>query len=453
MTTRINQDFSGDRAGLQKALKIKDSFVRGDVQVSLDNPRAKGRRLTAAEVYFNFGPQALDTVLDRGAFIIQNRNNSSSNTIKTRIEKLRVKKDIFADKLQISTHVLDSFLSGKEYFPIKKLELACAILGMEESRISSYKNEPSEPLVRLRYYDEKRGDVNVFDEKLVEKLSAQSWKIGKIDYLNSLISSIDAINIYNPIDDEYIDTAYSVPGALKPTVEKGRRIALRIREELKLRKVRKRAIRVTEALDRIGSLYYSDSMEDAFCGMTLISSWSGRRVVVTNTKGENARQSVQRFTLAHELAHAASDPEEKFVPVKVGAPAGRAGGSAQTQGSKDYPEMRANSFAANFLAPDDEMKAALAERINENPIDVISDEFGISRSAAKWRLVALRIVGADMSPGHEENLFSSQATDIGDFTPTLNDKLKIAINTAYDRNLIHADTVESLLRVGEKVDR
>jgi Zn-dependent peptidase ImmA (M78 family) len=452
VTGKVSDEFSRDRAGIERALRIKESFVRSDVQVSYDNPRAKGRRLTAAEVYFNFGSGALNALVDRGAFVIQSRDNSSSATLRSRVHKLRIPLEHFSDKLGVTSEKLETYLSGKEYFPIRQLEIACAFLGIEESRISAYKNEFNEPLVRLRYYNDKKGDVNVFDEGLVNKITSQTWKIGKIDYLKSMISYLDIMNSDIVEDDRHVDPVYSVPGAEKPTVEKGRQIAVRLRSELDLKKVRKRSIRVTDALLQIGAAYYADSMEDAFCGMTLISSWSGGRVVVTNTRGENARQGVRRFTLAHELAHAASDPDEKFVAVKVGGVAGQAAGSTPPKGSRDHPEMRANSFAANFLAPDDEMRAALAERPNENSIDVISDEFSISRSTAKWRLVSMRLAPQELHSGQDEGLFSIPNADIGDRAPSLNDELKRIASEAFARNLIHADTLESLLMISEKLD-
>ena len=452
VTTKISQEFNRDHDELQRALQIKDTFVRSDVQAGFYNARAKGRKLTAAEVYFNFGAQALNTLVDRGAFVIQNRNNSSSLTIKSRLEKLRISQSEFSNRLNVEEKVFSSWIEGYEYFPIIKLELACALLGIEESRISSHSIEYSEPLVRLRYYNQDDGDVNIFNTDLVNKISAQTWKVSKIEYLRAIVALHDKSERNRTYAETYIDPEYLASGAAKPTVEKGRQIATSVRGQLHLHKVRKRAVRVTEALDSIGASFYSDAMEDAFCGMTLISAWSGKRVVIANIRGENAKQTVRRFTLAHELAHAASDPETKFVTVKVGGAAGRTAGAPQTKGSKDYPERRANSFAANFLAPDEDMRAALAERPTEDAIDVICDEFVISRTAAKWRLVALGAISADTPSGHEENLFAPQIEDIGDTVPPINDELLAAADAAFERKLIHIDTVESIRSIIAGID-
>lgn len=447
MTAKMSNEFTITREHVESALRVRETFVRSDVQLNLDNPKAKGRRLSAVEVVCNFGPVALQTALDRGAFIIQNRANASSETLLTKMRKLGVSKEKFCDRLRISGEEYDRYMSGASYFPIRKLESACAILGIEEAKISAYGSEIPDQQVRLRYYDDQRGDVKTFDELLVEKISEQSWKIGKIEYLRTIISAIDAINEAPRDGEKYIDPNYSAPHSKKPTVEKGREIATSLRKSLDIRAVRKKAVRVSDALDRVGADCYADKMEDAYCGMTLISAWSGRRVVVTNTRGENARQAVRRFTLAHELAHAASDPQEKFVLVKVGGAAGKSAGSG-VKGSKDLPEMRANSFAANFLAPDDEVKASIESRPDEDAIDVLCDDFAISRSAAKWRLVALGKISANSSIG-QDGLFAAQNANIEADAPTLDDRLMKNLRTARENGLIHADTVEAVLATSE----
>jgi|GEM_PF-5922227 len=448
MTTKIRDEFTISRKHIEAALKIKETFVRSDVQLNLDNPKAKGRRLTAVEVVCIFGPLALQTALDRGAFIIQNRSNASSDTIRLKMDKLGLSSEFLCDKLEISDADFQKYMSGAAYFPIRKLEAACAILGIEDAKISAYGNAIPDSQVRLRYYDERRGDVKLFDQSLVEKISEQSWKIGKIEYLNALISALAVNNIEAVRGEKYIDSVYVTPNNERPTVAKGKEIAISLRRALELKKINKKAIRVTDALSQVGADCFADNMEEPYCGMTLISAWSGKRVVVTNTRGENSRQSVRRFTLAHELAHAASDPEDKFVVVKVGGTAGKTAGSVGVKGSRDLPELRANSFAANFLAPDDEVVASIEGRPNENAIDVVCDDFAISRSAAKWRLVSLGKISSDSAVG-QDSLFKPQNVDINENASTLDDRLRKSLIAARERGLIHSDTVASVLSTTE----
>ena len=68
--TRISKEFSADQALLQKALDDSSAYVRSDVQLNLWNPKAKGRILTAAEVAFSFGPNALRDLQETGVYVI-----------------------------------------------------------------------------------------------------------------------------------------------------------------------------------------------------------------------------------------------------------------------------------------------------------------------------------------------------------------------------------------------
>ncbi|WP_035846571.1 helix-turn-helix domain-containing protein [Kitasatospora azatica] len=104
----------------------------------------------------------------------------------------------------------------------------------------------------------------------------------------------------------------------------------------------------------------------------------GLRLILTRRTDNWTRQ---RFTLAHELGHIlACDAQELVADSKV-AP-----------GRQPEPtEVRANVFAANFLLPADELRAAAGD-LTENGFARLVTRFGVSPSALAARLNTLGLI-------------------------------------------------------------
>ena len=303
----------------------------------------------------------------------------------------------------------------------------------------------SAPRVRLRYYDSDKGDVHTFDQDLVLGISHKTWKISKYEYLLALLSTFRGSSRENKAPINLIDRDLHKRGSPRPTVDKGRELAISLRRELELQPVKNRAVSVSATLQTLGTSTFLDEMPEAFCGMTLLSPWSGNRVVVANTKGENSRPQVRRFTLAHELAHVVSDPDEYYVSASVGSHAGATGGGKPGKGNRDLPEMRANSFAASFLAPDDEVLAAIDGIDKHEWIDKIGVEFDVSGSVARWRLVSLGLLGRDdPSSSSEGSFFEERSESPSDNISHLDNCIREMSELACSLNLIHEDTVASI---------
>lgn len=95
------------------------------------------------------------------------------------------------------------------------------------------------------------------------------------------------------------------------------------------------------------------------------------RVIILATTDQPLRQ---RFTLAHELAHIAfGDARQGMLEERMGT-------------AHSNVEKRANSFAAAFLAPGDELRARLGSRPAQAAFPELIEHFQLSPESMAWRL-------------------------------------------------------------------
>ncbi|SDU25493.1 helix-turn-helix domain-containing protein [Jiangella alkaliphila] len=92
----------------------------------------------------------------------------------------------------------------------------------------------------------------------------------------------------------------------------------------------------------------------------------------------------QRFTLAHELEHIlAGDDQALIIDENIDDP----------ERKKHPSEMKANSFAASFLMPEDVIReAAAGGALTEESFAQLSVNLSVSPSSLAWRLHDLRII-------------------------------------------------------------
>ena len=90
----------------------------------------------------------------------------------------------------------------------------------------------------------------------------------------------------------------------------------------------------------------------------------------------------QRFTLAHELGHLRCGHEARVPVDTVETLAGRTAAS---------PEIQANAFAAELLAPAAGVRALVAREPNLEDVVRIARRYGISAIATLYRLATLRL--------------------------------------------------------------
>lgn len=116
------------------------------------------------------------------------------------------------------------------------------------------------------------------------------------------------------------------------------------------------------------------------CDGLAFANDSVRAIVLATTPNAPYRQ---RFTLAHELGHIAfSDAADEPIEEELWA-------------RKDDTEMRANAFAANFLAPADEIREVIGTRSVQEAFDDLVLDFQISPESMGWRLVNEKLATMD----------------------------------------------------------
>lgn len=427
---------------LRQYVGISHDLVRGDVQINEATERAKGRRLLPAEVVCAFGEETYKKIVDDGAAVIQARSNASSITIMDRLQSLGLSMEDLAERMNMALEKLKSYLGGHEYFPIRLLERACFHLGLDDARISAETAIQSNPRLRLRYYDKKQ-DEHKFRKEIVFEIAEEAWKLQKLSYLRALISSYEgegaAVGRQNL---EFIDGNYFLEGAQKPTVKKGEILAKKARQSINSGFRKGRQVNLYDTFMRVGVPAFVDRLPEDYSGMTIVNSWDDSRSVVANLVGKNSAYEIMRFTLAHELGHAICDPSEQFVELRVGDSAGASAGRSRDSArvSRDYPELRANAFAISFLAPEDEVKSAILEAAPDaNLEEVLGRKFGISASAAGYRLEHF---AASRGNHSRFNMFFNQ--EASEDVPSLDECLMAAAVQAVQCGLIHQDTAASI---------
>lgn len=115
-------------------------------------------------------------------------------------------------------------------------------------------------------------------------------------------------------------------------------------------------------------------------------AWSNERfhLVIVNNANNWTRQ---RFATAHELGHVlCSDSQDLSIDLDV----------MDRDLARRGTEMRANSFAASFLMPEEVIQAALPGRpVDEAAFGRLVGQLGVSASSLAWRLLNLRLISPD----------------------------------------------------------
>lgn len=122
-------------------------------------------------------------------------------------------------------------------------------------------------------------------------------------------------------------------------------------------------------------------LEDGFDGLAAFSAEA--KLVVLATSRVPARQ---RYTLAHELGHLlAGDDQDIHLDRDI----------YDKAQARDPSEMRANSFAAAFLMPEDVLDRAVgSDAVTEKTFATLACELKVSPSALAIRLSRLRLIDA-----------------------------------------------------------
>ncbi len=166
-------------------------------------------------------------------------------------------------------------------------------------------------------------------------------------------------------------------------------------------KAQKKAISVWESTNRILPVPVNDiirqykielkesALDDSMSGM-MVTRENGTSVIVINKDHHINRK---RFSMAHELGHYLLHRDTRSIFVDTSEKKFYRDAEAST-GTK-IQEIEANAFAAELLMPEKKIKELVPEKLsslNDDIIENLSEQFGVSQSALIFRLQKLMLL-------------------------------------------------------------
>lgn len=395
--------FGDESSGLtpeDRAATSRRLFVRSQIQVGYDNPRATGRRINAREALEAFGEDIIYGLVDRDVVPVLWDSSEPGNTIRERRIQMGLGLDNLARTVHIEEETLKDFEQAKNTLPYRTIEDIGRVLVLDESLLGCQPGAGGDPAlgVRLReFMGDAHQNLNAFTPQMVMRLSEAAWVIKRQSTLQARLGRSQA----RVINDHGI---YPDDNYLYPTWSKGFNLADRTRAALGIAPnapIESMRDLVEETLN---IPVVQASFNQRFAGATIAVSDDARGVVL-NTEGQNKNVWVRRNTLAHELGHLLWDPSQKLNKLVVDEFSDFDDFQSGAPGRRDPVEMRANGFAVQFIAPrDGVVNIFSAYDDKDSGIRAVMDNYGISFTAAKWQLVNAGAIPADFKFGKFDHL-------------------------------------------------
>ncbi|WP_434316196.1 helix-turn-helix domain-containing protein [Leifsonia sp. P73] len=283
---------------------------------------------------------------------------SLSDRVRQVVQQSGLSQAQFADQIGIDGPKLTKSLSGQRRFT-----------SFELASIAEQAGETVDWLITGR----SRG--RVFAHRAVMNTAAGD-EIGrqKIDLIEDRVAGLRFMG--RPLDFP----ALPVPVRSGRKIDQGAKTAIRYAEALGVGVAGLSTPALIDHLEsRFGINVVVAQLPDGCDGLSFASD--GLRVIVLATSDTSPHR--QRFTLAHELGHIAFD--DAFDSVI----------SERMWESRELEELRANAFAASFLAPAAEVRAAIGGQPARNVFDSLVLDFQVSPESMAWRLFNEGIINAD----------------------------------------------------------
>lgn len=393
-TEILNNIFGEDSVGDTPAERAKTSrriFVRSQVQVAFDNESAQGRRLTAQEAHDTFGWEILSRLSYMEAVPFICDNGEPAKTIKGRRIDLGLEQDYIAQIAHLGKDKYVQFEEEQTTLPIRVLERIARFLALDDTKLGVEAGAFGDRSLGVRLREMAGAasrDTSYFPPTLVTNLGEAAWVIKKqMEYHKTLQPDFAGFRKQGFLPDNRYHY---------PTYEIGRELALSTRNRLGISSTAPIHSLKEIIENRLGIPVIQVQMRSAFAGAT-IANGNNRGIAVNLQNDGNVW--VRRNTLAHELCHLLYDPEEKLDRLRVDNSDDLNSNPYSGSERRDPVEIRANAFAAEFLAPQKAVKTVFGEkRDNAGGIAAVMTMFGISYTAAKWQIAnATKIPFADMA--------------------------------------------------------
>lgn len=434
----------------ERAMTSSRIFVRGQAQIAFNNECAKGRRISPKEALEAFGWGIISNLAERPATPIICTEGEPGNTIKRRRESLGLSIQHVAKAARLAPTVLQDLENSTRRIPIREIEDVARLLALDETLLSIQPGANADHGlgVRLREMIGSTGqDTKHFSHAMVLGLSEAAWVIKKQTSLQD--SSLNYRKLGIVPDHNYNYPAWS----------SGMRLAAQTRNTLGF--AIDDPIRGLKDLveTRLGIPVIQAELSPRFAGATIANGTA--RGIVLNLRGYNENVWVRRNTLAHELCHLLYDPRQRLDQLVVDEFELLESDPFSALRTKDAVEVRANAFAAEFLAPQAGVKKLFQKAsCDSEGIELVMTTYGISFSAAKWQIVnslkknsfELNCSYVDVSPSAEwaagEN-FTADFFPIESVPICRRGRFAYELIKAVDSGIITNDTAASSLNCAE----
>lgn len=363
-----------------RAASSKIQFVRGQDELSVWEPNARGRTFTAKEALRLFGRERLKKIWENGSAILPVRPSEPSRTLRERREALGLTQTELATYVGLEVKTIAEAESPDYRSRIFDLMKIATALGLDEGTLG-FKHEPSgdsSVAVRLKTWRQRTGAK----PQTVATMSEISWVMMTQFRLQQLLTPS-----YNPLAGFTPDGNYG--NFSWPAWDVAGELARETRTLLGLSATE--PIRSTRELcQKLQIPLVHAQLPKHIAGATLATG--GVRGIAINTFG-NDNVWVQRATVAHELGHLLWDPDESLKTLVVDT-------HDQVQTSdrdnyskaQDWIEARANAFAVELLAPRSAVRDYVGQLASLEPTSIADavrrcmEHFGLSLTAMTFYL-------------------------------------------------------------------
>jgi Zn-dependent peptidase ImmA (M78 family)/transcriptional regulator with XRE-family HTH domain len=382
----FGEDSSGETPE-DRALTSSRIFVRGQAQIAFATDSAKGRKLSAIEALGAFGWEIISNLAYRTATPIICMEGEPGSTIKKRRESLGLTIESLAKVAGIEPAILQNLENATSGVPIRQIENVARLLALDETHLSIHAGANGDHALGVRLREmvgPASQDTTHFSPAMVLGLSEAAWVIKKQTELQNAAESYRKLGF---VPDQNYDY---------PAWRSGMRLAAKTREKLGL--AVDDPIRGFKDLveNVLGVPVIQAELNPRFAGATIANGKT--RGIVLNLRGHNENVWVRRNTLAHELCHLLYDPGQRLAQLLVDEFETIETDPFSISKVRDVVEIRANAFAAEFLAPQEAVKTVfMGYQSHGEGLIAVMETYGISFTSAKWQVAnALKINPSDI---------------------------------------------------------
>jgi len=358
----------------ERAASSSRLFVRSQLQIAEDNPKATGHRLTAYEVWKTFGLDVLKRIADEGSCPIIQMADEPSRTLKGRRNDLNLSTRRVALTAGISEELVERSETPGEVLQFQQLERIGQVLALDERSLGFVRGAQGDRNLGVRLREmAQASDVKRFSESEVTGLAEAAWVIARQLELSETNGESKGTSSQFVRSRDYSYPAY----------KRGYDLALTTRKKLSIADDAPIGSLKSLIEDTLGTPVIQLALGENFAGATVANNTS--RGIVVNEKGANANVWVRRMTLAHEVGHLLWDPDERLDKLRV-----------DSYDELDVPpqvmrtdvvEIRANAFAIAFLAPPSGVRKIMDNAgSNFDGMAEVMTKYGISATAAKHHI-------------------------------------------------------------------